>query len=66
MHTIKLNIQDSVFEKVIYFLQNLPKNEVEIVEDDSFVKSKAKAIGLKAISLKTKNFKFDRDEANAR
>ena len=33
MHAIKLNIQDNVFDKVIYFLQNLPKNEVEIVED---------------------------------
>jgi len=33
MHTVKLNIQDSVFDKVIYFLQNLPSNEVEIVED---------------------------------
>ncbi len=33
MHTIKLNIQDSVFDKVIYFLNNLPANEVEIVED---------------------------------
>ena len=33
MHTVKLNIQDNVFDKVIYFLQNLPKNEVEIVEN---------------------------------
>ena len=33
MHTVKLNIQDSVFEKVIYFLNNLPSNEVEIIED---------------------------------
>ena len=33
MHTIKLNIQDSVFDKVIYFLNNLPSNEVEIVEN---------------------------------
>ena len=33
MHAIKLNVQDNVFDKVIYFLQNLPKNEVEIVED---------------------------------
>jgi len=33
MHTLKLNIQDSVFDKIIYFLQNLPKNEVSIVED---------------------------------
>jgi len=33
MHTIKLNVQDNVFEKIIYFLQNLPKDEVEIVEN---------------------------------
>ncbi len=33
MHTIKLHIEDKVFDKVIYFLKNLPKNEVEIVED---------------------------------
>ena len=33
MHTIKLHIKDSVFDKVTYFLKNLPKNEVEIVED---------------------------------
>jgi hypothetical protein len=33
MHTLKLNIQDSVFDKVYYFLSNLPKNEVEIIED---------------------------------
>ena len=33
MHTIKLQVHDSVFDKVIYFLQNLPSNEVEIVED---------------------------------
>ena len=33
MHTIKLNIQDNVFDKVIYFLNNLPSNEVEIIEE---------------------------------
>ena len=35
MHTVKLKIQDSVFDKVIYFLKNLPSNEVEIVEEKS-------------------------------
>ena len=46
MHAVKLNIEDSVFEKVIYFLQNLPKHEVEIVEsrqikdDWSYLESK--------------------------
>ena len=33
MHTIKLNIQDSVFDKVIYFLNHLPSDKVEIVDD---------------------------------
>jgi len=33
MYTIKLNVQDNVFDKIIYFLQNLPKDEVEIVEN---------------------------------
>lgn len=33
MHTIKLYIEDKVFDKVISFLKNLPKNEVEIVEN---------------------------------
>lgn len=33
MHTVKLNIQDNVFDKVMYFLSNFPSNEVEIVEE---------------------------------
>jgi len=33
MHSIRLEIDDSVFEKVIYFLKNLPKDEVKIVEE---------------------------------
>ena len=33
MHTIRLNVKDSVLDKVLYFLQNLPKNEVFIVEN---------------------------------
>ncbi len=32
MHSIQLDIEDNVFDKVIYFLQNLPKNEVRISE----------------------------------
>ena len=33
MHTIKLAIKDTVFDKIIYFLNNLPKDEVKIIED---------------------------------
>jgi hypothetical protein len=33
MHSIRLDIQDSVFDKVIYFLNTLPKNKVVIKEE---------------------------------
>ena len=33
MKSIKLLIKDSVFDKVIYFLQNLPKDDVSIIEN---------------------------------
>jgi len=33
MHSIRLNVQDNVLDKVLYFLKHLPKNEVTIVED---------------------------------
>lgn len=35
MHTLKLNIQDGAFDKIIYLLNNLPKNDVEIIEEKS-------------------------------
>jgi len=35
MRTLRLKVEDSVFDKVMYFLQKLPKNEVEIIEDKS-------------------------------
>ena len=41
MHSIRLEIEDSVFEKVIYFLQHLPENEVKIVEDINKTGSKS-------------------------
>jgi hypothetical protein len=33
MHSIKLEIKDSVFDKIIYFLQKPLKNEVKIVKN---------------------------------
>ncbi len=33
MHTIRLDIQDSIFNKVISFLSTLPKNKVVITEN---------------------------------
>ncbi len=65
MHTIKLNIQDNIFDKVIYFLQHLPKDEVKIIDDTTIIK-RQKIDRFNTIKLHTKDFKFDRKEANAR
>jgi hypothetical protein len=65
MHSIRLDIEDSVFDKVIYFLKNLPVNEVKIIEDTETSK-KTKTQKFNSIRLHTKDFKFDREEANAR
>ena len=64
MKRVILDMNDIIFEKVMFLLNNLPKNKVRIKIEDNEIKRKVKK--LKAISLKTKGFKFDRDEANAR
>ncbi len=53
MHSIKLEIEDCVFDKVIYFLQNLPKNEVKIVEN--IKNSDQKEMDIKAYSEHSAN-----------
>ena len=63
MHTLTLKIQDSVFDKIMYFLQNLPKNEVKLTVESS---TESKPKKLNSISIKTKGYRFDREEANAR
>lgn len=35
MHTLKLNVEDSVFDKVLYLLKSLPDGDVEILLDES-------------------------------
>lgn len=66
MHSISLRIQDKVIDKVMYFLENLPENEVEILENSYVVPQEGIAKKLNAVSLLTSGFKFDREEANAR
>lgn len=34
MHSIRLNIDDSIYDKLIGFLQILPKEKIEIVSDE--------------------------------
>jgi len=68
MHSLRLDIEDSVFDKVIYFLQNLPKDEVKIIgniENEEDINSRKK-LKFNAIKIQTKDFIFNREEANAR
>ena len=66
MHSIRLRINDRVIDKVLYFLENLPKDEVEIIKEPPISPIKNKSKKLNAISLQTRGFRFDRDEANGR
>lgn len=64
MKTVRLDISDNVYDKVMFFLTNLPQNEVHLNIEDNLEVSNVNI--LKAVSLKTRGFKFDREEANAR
>jgi len=64
MKTIRLDVADSIFDNVMYFLNNLPKKDVQLnIENDQEKRAKKR---LNAISIKTKGFKFDREEAHGR
>lgn len=42
MHTIKLDVSDTIFDKVMFFLENLPKKEIQLkVETEESVEYKA-------------------------
>ena len=64
MHRVTLDIQDSVLEKIFYFLNTLPKHQVKVIKDEISVEEKP--IKLKAVSISTKGYQFNREEANAR
>ena len=64
MKTIRLDVDESIFDKVMYFLNHLPKKDVKVNIEDDWKKKNHKK--LNAISIKTKGFKFDREEAYVR
>lgn len=36
MHTIRLNIHDTIYDKLMGLLEILPKDKIEIIEDNSY------------------------------
>ena len=65
MRTFKVSvINDTLFDKVIAFFNKLPKGDIKVsIEEDNTFKNPKK---LNSLSLKTKGFKFNREEANER
>ena len=63
MQMLKLEVKDTIFEKVMYFLKNLPSSDIKLTVETKSQKSPRK---LNSISIKTKGYKFDRVEANER
>lgn len=66
MHTIRLNVKDSIYEHIMFLLKSLDTKELEIIEEKNSKESSKRLKRLNAISIKTNNFKFDREEANER
>jgi hypothetical protein len=64
IHSIRLEVNENILDKVMYFLNLLPQNDIKIKLENNLTENKPKR--LKAVSLKTKDFKFNREEANAR
>ena len=66
MQTIRLDINNNtIFNTIMDFLNNLPQNELKVkVEKNPTNNTNHRK--LNAISLKTKGFKFDREESHER
>jgi len=66
MQTIRLDINNhNIFNTIMEFLNKLPQNELKVkIEKDS--KKTIKKRKLNAISLQTKDFKFNREESHER
>lgn len=64
MRTFKVTVNETLFDKVIAFFNKLPKNDIEVeLDENKTLKSPKK---LSSLSLKTKGFKFNREEAATR
>lgn len=67
MHTLKLKVHDNVFDKIMYFLQNIPKNEVEVIEEKVLPNEQQDFIEFLSLNpVKVDASFLTRTEANAR
>ncbi|MGJ0316926.1 hypothetical protein NG754_10400 [Aliarcobacter cryaerophilus] len=64
MRSLRVEVSDTIFERVIAFFNKLPKRDIKLAidENDKIYTPKQ----LSSLSIKTKGFKFNREEANER
>jgi hypothetical protein len=66
MNTLQIDIVDqSLYETVMKFLNQFPKNAIKIKSENRVKKSPSER-HFKSISIQTKKHHFDRDAAHAR
>ena len=70
MHRLILNVNDNVLDKVFYFLNNLPKQDVKIIANETIEKDQdldfISAITNKPIVINESTVFLSRDESNER
>lgn len=64
MRTLKIEVKDTVFKKVVAFFNKLPKADFNLLVEDKDLSKIPKK--LNSLSIKTKGYKFNRNEANER
>ena len=64
MRTLQIKVKDSLFEKVIAFFNKLPKSDFKLFTYSETLPDTPKK--LNSVSIRTKGYKFNRDEANER
>ena len=68
MHTVQLKIEDDIYKNVMFLLNNLNLKGFSVKEEkqESQKHLKSNLSMFDAISIDTKNLRFNREEANAR
>jgi len=70
MHRLILNVNDNVLDKVFYFLNNLPKQDVKIIANETIIKDEnvdfISALTNKPIAVNRSIEFLSRDESNER
>jgi len=66
MHTFKLEVEDTIVDKVMMYLQQLPKDKVRVKEEQSKSDDFIEYLTTHPIQFQSNNEFLSRSESNAR